>query len=36
LAVFHHESDALEFGDVGDGISRNGDEIGEFARFNRA
>src|SRR4029077_17522901 len=36
VAALHHEANALEFGDVGDRISRNGNEIGEFAGFNRA
>ena len=30
FAVFHDESNALEFGNVGEWIARDGNEIGEF------
>ena len=36
LAVFHDEANALQFGDVGDRISSNGDKISKFAGLNRA
>ena len=36
LAVFHHESNALELANVGDRISSNGDKISKFTGLNRA
>ena len=36
LSVLHHEANALEFGDIGDRISTNGDEISELPVLNRA
>ena len=36
LAVLHHESNALQLGNVGDRISSNGDEIGKLSGLNRA
>src|SRR5690349_6717568 len=36
LSILHDKPDTLEFGYVGDWISRNGDEIREFPRLNRA
>jgi len=30
LAVLHHEANALQFGDVSDRISGNGDKVSEF------
>jgi hypothetical protein len=32
--ALHHELDVIEFTHVGDRISRNGDDIGVFARFD--
>jgi hypothetical protein len=31
LSILHDEPYAFEFGDVGDGIARNSDEIGELS-----
>ncbi len=36
LAILHHETDAFQFGNVGDRISSNGYEIGKLPRLNRA
>jgi hypothetical protein len=36
LAAFHYESDALQFGNVGDRIASNGNEISKFPGLNRA
>src|ERR1700694_1157480 len=33
VPVFHNKPNALEFGDIGDRISRNGDEIRKFTRL---
>jgi hypothetical protein len=30
VAVLHDESDALTFGDVGEGLARHRDDVGEF------
>jgi hypothetical protein len=35
-AAFHDEFHALHFGDVGQGVTRNGDQVGEFTRFHAA
>ena len=36
VATFHHESNPLQLGNVGDRISSNGNEISKFPGFNRA
>ena len=36
LAILHYESNSLQFADVGDRISSNGDKIGKLARLTRA
>lgn len=36
LAVFHNEAHALQFLNVGDGITGNGDDVRVFARFDSA
>jgi hypothetical protein len=33
LAILHYESNSLQFADVGDRISSNGDKIGKLARL---
>src|ERR1700720_3765089 len=35
LAVLHHESNPLQFRDVGDRVSTDGDEVCKFPRLNR-
>ena len=34
LAALHHESDAFELANIGDGIAGNGDDVGEFSAFD--
>src|SRR5580700_528301 len=36
LPILHHKSNSLQLGNIGDRISRNGDEIGKFPGLNRA
>jgi hypothetical protein len=36
LTILHHESNALQLGDVGDWISGHSDQISKFSWFNRA
>src|SRR5688572_16246249 len=36
FAFFHHKRNALGRGDVGGGIARHGDDVGEFAYFEGA
>src|SRR5205807_9799233 len=36
FAVLHYKSNSLQLGNVGDGISGDGDEIGKFPRLKRA
>ena len=35
-SAFHHELNVLEFTHVGNGVSRNGDDIGIFPRLDRS
>ena len=36
LTILHHESNALQFGNVGGWISGHSDQISKFPWFNRA
>jgi len=36
LPAFHHETNSFQLANVGDRISRNGDEISKFPGLNRA
>src|SRR5215469_2066767 len=36
LAALHHEAHTFEFGDVGDGITADRDEVSEFSGLDRA
>src|SRR5438445_3100536 len=36
FAAFHHQANALEFGDAGEGMARDRDQVGKFAGLNRS
>jgi hypothetical protein len=36
FAAFHRQANELEFGDVGEGMARDRDQVGKFAGLNRS